>query len=217
MMLLCAVSGYAVGCLNPAYLIARRKGFDIRSAGSGNAGGSNALITMGKGIGIFCMLFDILKAIAVILLWERCLPGRRFVYPITAVSVVAGHCFPFYLKFRGGKGLASLSGSVLAFLPIIFGVMLALEALLLFASDYLCLVPITASVVFPFLYGFLTRDISGACVLLLLPLMIVYRHRVNLKRIRKRTELRFSYLWKKEEETARITGHDADDSTDTAS
>ena len=65
-ILVSALAGYLVGCLNPSYIIAKIKGFDIRKTGSRNAGGSNAVITMGKIIGALCIVFDIMKAFAII-------------------------------------------------------------------------------------------------------------------------------------------------------
>ena len=201
--------GYAVGMINPSYLIGKIRGFDIRRRGSGNAGGSNALITMGKVVGIFCIIFDIGKAYAVCKLVPLAFPTCALSFSAAASGAVAGHIAPPYMKFKGGKGLACLGGAILAFDPIVFLIMLGAEVVILFATNYLCFVPITASIAFPLVYGIMKGDPPGALVLAIVPALIVFRHVVNLKRIKNGTELKFSYLWRKDEEMKRI-GADLD-------
>ena len=101
----CGLIWYFIGTINPSYFIAKRRGFDIRTKGSGNAGASNALILFGKLLGIICALLDIAKAYLAILLTEALFPEFRYAYAITGVACVIGHIFPFYMKFKGGKGL----------------------------------------------------------------------------------------------------------------
>ncbi|MBQ4111933.1 MAG: glycerol-3-phosphate acyltransferase, partial [Clostridia bacterium] len=102
---LCLLIGYVTGTINPSYIIARLRGFDIREKGSGNAGASNALILFGKVLGIGCALFDIAKAAFAIWLCGRLFPGLAYSLAITGVACILGHVFPFYMKFKGGKGL----------------------------------------------------------------------------------------------------------------
>jgi len=111
--LYCILIGYFVGAINPSYIIAKLRGFDIREKGSKNAGASNALIMFGKVIGVFCALFDIAKAAVAVWICGKLFPGIAYSYAVTGVSCVLGHMFPFYMKFRGGKGLACLGGVVL--------------------------------------------------------------------------------------------------------
>ncbi len=210
----CLLIGYAVGMINPSYIIGKIRGFDIRRRGSGNAGGSNALITMGKAIGILCMVFDIAKAALVCIIVPRVFPDCRFALPAAGAGTILGHMFPPYMKFNGGKGLACLGGTILAYNPIVFAIMLAAEAVVLFVTDYLCFVPITASAAFPVVYGIMRRDLIGSLILASASAGIILRHIENLKRIRTGTELRFSYLWKKDEEMKRI-GVDMESDRDT--
>ena len=203
-MLVSSLLGYLVGTANPSYLFARRRGFDIRDEGSGNAGGSNALITMDKTVGIFCMLLDILKAYLTMKLTSSLFPEVRMVFPVTAVALVIGHIFPVWLSFRGGKGLACLGGILLAFSPTVFLCLLFAEAVILFVTKYLCFVPITASLIFPPSYFAVTGHGWGAVFLMTIPIVMVQKHRINLRRIKNGTEMRISYLWKKEEEWERV-------------
>lgn len=201
----CILAGYLTGCINPAYFIARMRGFDIRAKGSGNAGASNAVITMGKGIGIFTALFDIGKAIFITQFMRGLLDTFAMAFILTAVSCILGHIFPFYMQFRGGKGLAALGGVVLSYDWKIFLIFLCVELVLVLLSDYLCMVPVTASVAFTFVYGWQSRSLLGTCALLLATGAILYRHVENFRRIRNGTEAHFSYLWKGEKELERIS------------
>ncbi len=100
-VILCALLGYLLGCINPAYLIARARGFDIRSRGSGNAGASNAVITMGKAAGVFSAIIDIFKAWLAVCLATRyftalSVGGIPVAGEIAGVACMLGHMFPFY-------------------------------------------------------------------------------------------------------------------------
>lgn len=194
----CILIGYLIGAINPSYIIAKLRGFDIREKGSKNAGASNALILFGKVLGVGCALFDIAKAAFAIWLCAKFFSELAYSFAVTGVACVLGHVFPFYMKFRGGKGLACLGGMILAFEWRVFLVMLAIEIVVAFVTDYICFVPMTASAIFPFVYLIMRRDVPGALIIaLILPLML-YKHKENLKRIKQKTEMPFSFLWNKE-------------------
>ena len=194
----CIIIGYLIGAINPSYIIAKLRGFDIREKGSKNAGASNALILFGKVLGVGCALFDIAKAAFAIWLCAKLFSELAYSFAVTGVACILGHVFPFYMKFRGGKGLACLGGMILAFEWRVFLVMLAIEIVVAFVTDYICFVPMTASAIFPFVYLIMRRDVPGALIIaLILPLML-YKHKENLKRIKQKTEMPFSFLWNKE-------------------
>lgn len=212
--LLCVLIGYFIGAINPSYLVGKLKGMDIREKGSGNAGASNAVILLGKTAGVLCALFDIGKAIGAVLLTKNLLfPGLAEVLPVTGVAVVLGHVFPFYMKFRGGKGLAALGGLILAYNWRVALIMLAAELIILFATDYICFVPITGSIAFPIIYGILEKDWIGALILGIITLVMLGKHMENLRRIRNKTELHFSFLWKPKKELERMAKSAAGDYT----
>lgn len=210
---LSAVIGYLIGTVNPAFIIAKLHGFDIREKGSRNAGASNALLLFGKAKGIFCAVFDIAKAVFAVWLTARVFaPVQTFA--VTAAACILGHIFPFYMRFRGGKGLACIGGMILAYDLRVFAVMLAAELVIALATNYICFVPITASLAFPAVYGVMERDLWGALLLTLVAGVVFCKHLVNLKRIRLGREARLSYLWSRDKETARLKenyGDDADD------
>lgn len=211
--LLSALMGYLMGTVNPAYIIARLHGMDIRKEGSRNAGASNALLLFGKARGALCAVFDISKAAFII--W---LTGKLFApahtFAITAAACILGHIFPFYMRFKGGKGLACIAGTVLAYDIRVFAVMLAAEVVIALATNYICFVPMTGSVAFSFVYGFMSRDLWGALLLLAVAAVVVCKHIVNIKRILVGHEARLSYLWNRDQEAARLKknyGKDADE------
>ena len=199
----CITISYLIGCINPAYFIARIKGFDIRESGSGNAGGSNALITMGRLIGVFCMIFDIFKAYFAVMLAGKLCGSFTYAYVVSTVSCIFGHIFPFYLRFRGGKGLACLGGTILAFGAADFSLMLFIELSLLLATKYLCYVPMSASVLYPIYRGLSTGNWEGAAILGSVAPPIFAKHLENLKRISEGKEFKVSFLWDKQGELER--------------
>ena len=211
--LLSAVMGYLVGTVNPAFILAKLHGFAIRENGSRNAGASNALLLFGKARGVLCAVFDIAKAAFIIWLTGLIFaPANTFA--VTATACILGHIFPFYMRFKGGKGLACIGGMILAYDIRVFGIMLAAELVIVLTTKYICFVPITASVAFPVVYGVMDRDLYGALLLVVVTVVVFCKHLINLKRIRVGREARISYLWSRDKETARLKenyGGDADE------
>ncbi len=195
---------YLIGCINPAYLIGKAKGFDIRSRGSLNAGASNVVINVGKRAGVFTAIFDILKAFFCVKMSGVLLAGMPTAIIFCSVCCVLGHIFPFYLKFKGGKGFASLGGLVLGFNYKVFLIMLACAILLVLAINYLCIITTLTCLSFPVIYAVMTGDYVGGLILLGLGLIIISKHIPNFKRIKQGTEARFSGMWHRDEEEERI-------------
>lgn len=196
--------GYGIGCINPAYLIARSRGMDIREEGSGNAGASNAIITMGAKTGAVCAFFDIFKAVFAIRLAELLFPGVRIAREIAGVACILGHIYPVQMKFRGGKGLACLAGTVIAYDWRLFMAMFVVALICAFIVDYICIVPIGASIAWPLIYLIHSESLAGAALLTVASMAMIYKHMENLERIQKGTEAHFSFLWKRDAEIERI-------------
>ncbi|MCI8598983.1 MAG: glycerol-3-phosphate 1-O-acyltransferase PlsY [Lachnospiraceae bacterium] len=136
--LVCVLIGYVFGLFQTSYLYGRMNGIDIREHGSGNAGTTNALRTLGKKAGIITLLGDCFKCVFAVLL-VRALFGDYASYPgerigvlwgmYAAFGAILGHNFPFYLKFKGGKGIAATAGLYLSLDPV-----LTLIAIVLFGG-----------------------------------------------------------------------------------
>ncbi len=210
--------GYAFGLIQTSYLIGKAKGIDIRDYGSGNAGTTNTMRILGKKAGIITLVVDMLKAIAAmfiswLLFHENCAEIMPLLKVYAGAGVVLGHDFPFYLKFRGGKGIAATAGMIIGMwnLPIFL-----CEAFVFFPVFFIThyvslgsLVPylgfVGESVIFGQLHvGELAVMSQGALiemyiVLIVLMCLAFYRHRDNIKRLLNGTE-RKTYLGKKKEE-----------------
>lgn len=202
--LYCVLIGYLIGSINPSYIIGKFKGYDIRKKGSGNAGASNALILFGKLVGLAVALFDILKAFFALLIVINLFPNLQYAFAVTSVAIIIGHIYPFYMKFKGGKGLACLAGIVLFFDWRVFLIMLAIEIVIALVTDYICFVPMTGSLAFPFIYEFMTGELLGALILGIITIIIMIRHIENIKKILTGTEVHLSYLWKPDAEMNRM-------------
>ena len=119
---ICLVIGYVFGLFQTAYLYGKLHGIDIRNYGSGNAGTTNTLRTLGTKAGLIVLLGDIMKCILAIvltnLLFQNSHPDEIYLLKIyAAAGAILGHNFPFYLHFKGGKGIAATAGMILSFHP----------------------------------------------------------------------------------------------------
>lgn len=180
--------GYLLGCSNMAVYLAALRGVDLRAGGSGNPGASNAMLLMGWRAGIVTALHDIGKAVAAVLLAELLFPACPLAGAVAGAASVAGHMFPFYMRFHGGKGFASYFGMVLA-LNWRFALILAVAVIVItLVTDYIVLGTMTTVVSFP-LYSAWTGSYVAAGLLSLLSAVIIYKHRMNLVRICKGTEI----------------------------
>ena len=203
-ILLSSAAGYLIGMVNPAYIFGRLRGFDIRGRGSGNAGATNVTLVMGKAAGLLCMFLDILKSFIAYRLAKALFPARVCAGIIAGVACILGHIFPLWMGFSGGKGLACIGGLVLAYNWRLFLLMLAAEILLVLIFQYICIMPISVSIVFPIVYSTQTGDAAGTLALVALIPVIVYKHLPNLRRILSGQEARISWLWNAEKEEARL-------------
>ena len=187
-----------------AFFLARIRGYDIREHGSGNAGASNVVILMGKGIGLLVAFIDVFKAFLVVELAMLAFQENSVIAGFfCATFVILGNIFPFYMGFKGGKGFASLGGSALALDVKLFVILLIIVVVIVFVSDYICFAPIFASVAFPVSYGVIYQTYIPS-VFILASLAIIYRHYENLRRIVQGKELRFSFLWNGKKEAERL-------------
>ncbi len=214
-ILFCVLIGYILGSINPSYIIGRIKGFDIRRRGSGNAGASNALIVMGKWVAIVSAVFDIAKAYFSYRFCQQFLPfviaENNVSGAVAGSACIVGHILPVFMKFKGGKGLACLGGVILAFNTKVFLAILAVELIIVLIVDYICIVPTTAVIIFPVIYGAVTTRWISAAIFFIPAVLIILRHIENFKRIRNGSEAHVSFLWKRNEEIARITGKSAEE------
>lgn len=181
-LFLSLIIGYILGTLSPSALLSKLKKQDFRGSGTGNLGASNTLILLGKGYGALVMLFDILKSFAAVKIAQALCPFVFYAGALAGFCAIIGHIFPFYLKFKGGKGLASFGGMILGLSPLMFLMLLLLTLALIIIINHSAAMPFTAGVLFPLLYGLKTENAwlvliaSGASIL------IMCTHFGNLKK-----------------------------------
>ena len=175
--------GYLAGCSNLAYFVGRAKGFDIRSRGVGNAGASNAAITMGRRFGVLVAVHDIGKAFLAAFLAALLCPETPFIGLAAGAAAVLGQIFPFYLQFRGGKGFASFLGLILAVDWRFFLAILAVILLIVLVTDYIVLGTLTAVTAFPLYLGWHWHSLLAAAIVGGVSAVIWLKHAVNVRRI----------------------------------
>lgn len=181
--------GYFLGCSNMAVYIARLKKIDLRSSGSGNPGTSNAVILMGWKIGILVGLHDIGKAYLAVALAKLLFPELPAIAEVAGIACVLGHIFPFYLKFKGGKGFASYIGMTLALNWKFALIVMIAVALITLVTDYLVLGTFTTILAVPVYMGIATKSLLAALILCVGTAVIFYKHRENMVRLYKGTEI----------------------------
>ena len=135
--ILVIVLGYLLGCSNMAKYIAAMKKVDLSAGGSGNPGASNAVILMGWGAGVLVALHDIGKSALAVILARLIFPDTPMIGAAAGVAAVLGHIYPFWMKFKGGKGFASYLGMTIALHWKFAIVVLLLVAVVTLITDYI--------------------------------------------------------------------------------
>lgn len=187
--LLCAVIGYAFGCINFAFIISKLKGFDIRDTGSGNAGASNVKMALGWKYGVLTALCDILKAFLATVLAEKLFPNVSLAPVLSGAFAVLGHIFPFYMNFKGGKGYASYTGMLIALNWKLALAMIAYGIVCTLVTDYIFIATVSTTFIV-FIYYCIQKAEAGFLFLLaLLAAVITYKHKINFIRLKNHEEV----------------------------
>lgn len=192
-IILCLIFGYLFGCFSTGYLVGKLNKVDIRNYGSGNVGTTNALRTLGAKAGAITLVGDALKAVIPILLVRLVFfPDYDFVKLLalyTGLGVVLGHNYPFWLKFKGGKGIAATGGVLAAFDPLIIPIGLPIFILIVAITRYVSVGSLFIAVLCP--VWILIRDpgdIHMLIVALVFMALAFIKHRSNIQRLLKGTE-----------------------------
>lgn len=187
--LIVILCSYLVGSSNLAYFVSRAKGIDLKAKGSGNLGASNATVVLGWYMGIAVAVHDILKAAITVWAAKYFFPELPGIGAAAGVSAVLGHIFPFYLRFRGGKGFASYLGMTIAMNWKLAIAVIALAFLITVLSDFIALGTITTVIVVPGYFGLYRQDLLITGILIAAAVVIICKHRENIQRILNHTEI----------------------------
>ena len=199
--LLCVVIGYLFGLIQTGYIYGKIKKIDIRKHGSGNAGTTNALRTLGWKAGVITFIGDCLKCVLAVTVVQFLFiqnPHQNLYAMYAGLGAVLGHNFPFYLKFKGGKGIASTAGLILAVNPIMFLIVAVVFISIVLITQYVSLASIVIMILFVIMVvvkgqtGMLLLPNSDLyeyyAIAIVLALLAIWRHRANIKRLLNGTE-----------------------------
>lgn len=189
--LVIVAGSYLLGSIPTAYLVVRTlTGSDVRRTGSGNVGATNTVRAAGWGAGALVALVDILKGAVPVLVMTRFDPAARWV-GAAAVAAVVGHCFPVWLRFRGGKGVATAFGAFLALAPWAVACAAGVWLLLLAVFRFVSLSSVVAVGSFPVFAAFVARlPRDGVLAAVVVAVIIILRHSANIRRLVAGTEPR---------------------------
>jgi acyl phosphate:glycerol-3-phosphate acyltransferase len=195
-VLLTAVYSYFLGSVPFGYLLVRAfHGKDVRSTGSGNIGATNVARTSPV-LGAITLILDAVKGIAAVLLTEKLFPNQAVLAALAGFIAIMGHVFPVWLRFRGGKGVATGLGSFLVLAPKTVLVMIGIFFAIFVVFRYVSLASILAVALFPLVVWILSRYQTPPQTLALFvasSLLIISKHHANIRRLLAHTEPRFHW------------------------
>lgn len=194
-ILLTLLAAYLAGAIPFGYLLVRwRTGADVRASGSGNIGATNVLRTAGRAVGLATLALDIAKGWFAVWLAARLTAGSELWTSAAALAVMAGHAFPVFLRFQGGKAVASCVGAFLYLAPLPLAAVLVVFVVVVAATRYVSLGSILAAGSLPaavWLIAHPAWPVTAAA--LAAGTFVIWRHRANIGRLRAGTEHVFSF------------------------
>lgn len=189
-MLILIGAAYLIGSIPTGLLLGKAYGIDVRKEGSGNIGATNLYRTVGRKVGIITLLGDCLKGLLpVIFVKFSALPPEAAA--LVGLAAFCGHVFSVFLKFRGGKGVATALGVFLALAPVAVAIAIALFALVMFVWRYVSLGSIVAAAAMPVAVFFLGGSRAVTAVTIVIAAIVIIRHHENIGRLLSGNESRF--------------------------
>ncbi len=184
------VISYLLGSVPVGLIVAKLlKGADPRSSGSGNIGATNINRTLGKGAGIITLLGDMGKGAAPVFYAIYYVGGADLI-SLVALATVLGHIFPLYLGFKGGKGVATALGVLIVVSPLAALICAVVFGVIVFFTRYVSLGSMYAAVTMPLALALVPGKLYFVPVSVFIAMLIVFKHKDNIKRLRERTENR---------------------------
>lgn len=190
--LLIGVLGYFIGSIPFSFIVSKQLGkIDIREHGSGNSGATNVFRTLGKKAGLLAFLGDFIKGYIAASIGLMCFDTSGAL--ICAGMAIVGHCYPVWLKFKGGKGVATSAGMIIAITPLVGAVLIAAQILIICFSRFMSLASITVAALYPILVFAFGYEPAYIAYSTFIGLFVIYRHRANLMRLIKGTESKLKF------------------------
>ncbi len=193
--LLAMAIAYLLGAIPFGYLLVRLKtGGDVRAAGSGNIGATNVLRTTGLAAGVATLLLDIAKGYLAVWAAGRMTENNPLWMSAAAVAVMAGHAYPVFLRFQGGKAVASFVGAFLCLTPVALGAVLVVFVVAVAWTRFISVGSIIGAATFPLAVWLLQEPPLAVLVAAFLAaILIIYKHSSNIRRLREGTEHAFRF------------------------
>lgn len=186
-----------LGSVPFGFLVAKSKGVDIRTVGSGNVGATNVFRSVGKGAGILTFLLDFLKGLVPVIAAKLIAGGNGILPLLCGIAAVAGHTWSVFLKFKGGKGVATSAGLLCGVIPGALGAALLVWIAVFLVSRYVSLASVLAAAALGIMVWFLPDVVLCAKIIVtLLAIAVIVRHKANMHRLANGKELRFSFTAK---------------------
>ncbi len=181
------ILAYIFGSIPTGYILAKLRGINIREVGSGNIGATNVTRAMGKGMGALTLIGDALKGIIPILVvkkWSTAsVENPELLLSITGITAVLGHVYSIFLKFKGGKGVATALGILIALMPQVAGITIGLWLIVFFLFRISSLSALSAFALMPLSGYYFYRMGTFFYLTIFLPVLIFYTHRENIVRL----------------------------------
>ena len=188
--ILLILGAYLLGSIPTGLLLARAAGVDIRTSGSGNIGATNVYRTMGRTVGILTLVGDCLKGLIPVLVAQRLEMGDAMIAAVGTAAFL-GHVYTIFLGLKGGKGVATALGVFLGISPASVGIAVVIFITVVAAWRYISLGSITTAAAMPFIITLLDRRPLIIAMTAVIALLVIWKHRENIARLREGTESKF--------------------------
>ena len=190
------LTGYLIGSIPFGFLAGKLRGIDIREHGSGNIGATNVLRTLGKSIGIPVLILDVLKGVVPVLIAKQ-YSDSSLIHIVTAFTTIMGHNYTVWLRFKGGKGIATSAGALLPLIMIPLGIATVIWTGLFFTTRYVSVASIGAALTIPIATGVQQRILDNwntpmFVFTIILAILAIWKHRGNIRKLCNGTENRFT-------------------------
>jgi acyl phosphate:glycerol-3-phosphate acyltransferase len=196
--ILAALISYLLGSVPAGFLAGKARGIDVRTVGSGNIGATNAFRVLGKTAGSIVLAVDGFKGFAAarwapllaILVFGNAAPPREHLALVAGVAAILGHNYTCWLKFKGGKGIATSGGVVMAWAPLACLTALALWFVLFVTTKFVSVASIAAALILPLAVWYFNGSPTMTGVMAALSALAIYKHKGNIQRLLNGTESR---------------------------
>ena len=186
---LCIIMGYLVGSINPAYIISKHKNINLKELGSGNLGTTNATMVLGKKSGLIVFIVDFFKGFSSYVIPYFLLKRKKTICLLVGACAIIGHIYPFYLDFKGGKGLLTFIGVIFGYDPSLCFSLLIISALITALVNYSVAMPFSLTFLFFTTIMLTTKNTLLTLIALLIALIIQIKHFSNFKDAKEKKDL----------------------------